>query len=157
MTLPILASPIFVAQSHLNGIVWTILVNDRWFCICYSINWVRCLKHGSLKIYVSKLFVRQMWRTWHRQLIDPLENVSIMLCILGNFRRCVTRSSVLPIRWRWDQLAHKRSKTNTKGRELMRTNLLGSRSDPAFWTDSSVCLSYGLEIIVKLKLCWVRT
>ena len=55
------------------------------------------------------------------------------------------------------QWGHETLETNTKGRELMRTNLLGSRSDPAFWTDSSVCLSYDLEIVVKLKLCWVRT
>ena len=39
----------------------------------------------------------------------------------------------------------------------MRTNLLGSSSDPAFWMDSSVCSGYGLEIVIKLRHADLRS
>ena len=40
---------------------------------------------------------------------------------------------------------HKATETNARWRELPRTNLFGFRSDPAFWTNTSVVLGLRLR------------
>ena len=63
-------------------------------------------------------------------------------------------ASIIIIIKRFDEMLLRRE---TKRRELTRTNLLGFRSDPAFWTDSNLWLGYFLDVVIKLKLCWMWT
>ena len=78
------------------------------------------------------------FRLWLAGGSDRGKEITVFLAIHTPYRFILTISG------------HRTSETNTKRWKLRRTNSLGSRTIPAFWTDSSVQLGYLLDVVIEM-------